>query len=110
MDDQQANTDLPQITPQPLSPGDESTARVAVEVATNPVLQNVTGGASQQVSITLPEEASDSELIEKEWVLKAKEVVAHTSDDPYTQQAHISKIKADYMKKRYGKDIKVGEG
>jgi hypothetical protein len=60
-------------------------------------------------SISIPEEANDLDLIEKEWVLKAKQIVAHTYEDPYTQQAEISKMKADYMKKRYGKDIKIAE-
>ena len=60
-------------------------------------------------AIPVPEEANDLDLIEKEWVLKAKQIVEHTFDDPYTQQAEISKMKADYMKKRWGKDIKTIE-
>ena len=50
--------------------------------------------------------AQDVDLIEKEWVQKAKEIVAHTIGDPYTQNKEINKIKADYIKKRYNKDIK----
>lgn len=61
-------------------------------------------------SMPVPEEANDIDLIEKEWVLKAKQIVQHTYDDPYTQQAEISKMKADYMKKRYNKDVKIAEG
>lgn len=52
-----------------------------------------------------PNIASDSDLIEKEWVDKAKEIVEHTKGNPYEQQKAISKFKADYMKKRYNKDI-----
>ena len=48
----------------------------------------------------------DADLIEKEWVLKAKEIVARTHGDPYEQNSEINKIKADYIKKRYNKDIK----
>lgn len=55
----------------------------------------------------LPEEANDLDVIEKEWVIQLKNIVSHTAQDPYTQQAEITKIKADYMKKRYNKDIKV---
>ena len=50
--------------------------------------------------------AADIDLIEKEWVLKAKAIVVHTHGDPYKQNKEINKIKADYIKKRYNKDIK----
>lgn len=55
--------------------------------------------------IPVPDEAADNDLIEKEWVLKAKQIVEHTSEDPFLQQQELSKIKADYMKKRYNKDL-----
>lgn len=55
--------------------------------------------------VTTPEEAADSDLIEKEWVIKAKQIVEHTAEDPFRQQEELSKMKADYMKKRYNKDV-----
>lgn len=55
--------------------------------------------------IQIPDEAGDSDLIEKEWVLKAKQIVDHTSEDPFTQQQELSKMKADYLKKRYNRDL-----
>ncbi len=55
--------------------------------------------------VPVPEEAGDGDLIEKEWVLKAKQIVEHTAEDPYKQQQELNKIRADYMKKRYNKDI-----
>lgn len=51
--------------------------------------------------------AADADLIEKEWVEKAKQIVAHTTGDPFMQNKEINKMKADYIKKRYNKDIKV---
>lgn len=51
--------------------------------------------------------AADVDLIEKEWVQKAKAIVAATQGDPFLQNKEINKIKADYIKKRYNKDIKV---
>lgn len=54
-----------------------------------------------------PTTASDEDLIEKEWVDKAKKIVAQTKDDPYTQEKEVSKLQADYLKKRYGKEIKL---
>lgn len=59
------------------------------------------------INITVPEEASDTDLIEKEWVERAKQIVDHTREDPYEQQKALSQMKADYMKKRYNKDIKL---
>lgn len=57
----------------------------------------------------MPAIADDTDLIEKEWVEKAKEIVARTKDDPYLQNKEMNKIKADYIKKRYDKDVKVSE-
>lgn len=54
--------------------------------------------------------ADDGDVIEKAWILKAKTVVEQTRDDPYRQNKEISRIKADYIKKRYNKDIKISEG
>ncbi len=63
----------------------------------------------EEMIVALPQEAQDTDLIEKEWVEKAKRIVEHTSDDPYVQQNELAKMKADYMKKRYNKDIKVSD-
>lgn len=53
--------------------------------------------------------AEDSDLIEKEWVVKAKQIVAATREDPHLQNKEMSRFKADYLKKRYNKDIKLEE-
>lgn len=57
----------------------------------------------------MPTIADDTDLIEKEWVMKAKEIVARTRHDPYQQNKQVEGFKADYMKKRYNKDIKLTE-
>lgn len=59
--------------------------------------------------VETPELANDVDVIEKEWVDKAKEIVEQTKDDPHKQNHNVSVLKADYMKKRYGKDIKLPE-
>lgn len=56
-----------------------------------------------------PTTAADEEVIEKEWVDKAKKIITQTKDDPYKQEKEVSKLQADYLKKRYGKDIKIAE-
>lgn len=53
--------------------------------------------------------AANSNLIEKEWVDKAKEVVAKTKNDPYSQKKAVSDIKADYIQKRFNKSIKTDD-
>lgn len=53
--------------------------------------------------------ADDTDLIEKEWVERAKEIVHKTKDNPYLQNKAIAKMKADYIKKRYNKDLRVQE-
>ena len=54
-----------------------------------------------------PQIADDIDVIEKEWVQKAKKIVDETREDPRKQKDMLSEFKADYMKKRYNKDIKI---
>lgn len=54
-----------------------------------------------------PATAADEDLIEKEWVERAKKIVASTKNDPYLQEQEVSKLQADYLKKRYGKEVKL---
>ena len=58
-------------------------------------------------AIDVPDVAEDIDLIEKEWVKKAKEIVNATYGDPYTQNNQISKMKVEYIKKRYNREIKT---
>jgi hypothetical protein len=51
--------------------------------------------------------AQDSDHIEPAWVNKAKEIIAQTHDDPYLQKDQMSKVKADYIMKRFNKQIKT---
>ncbi len=46
---------------------------------------------------------------DEEWVGKAREVIARTHDDPYAQSQALGKLKAQYIKARYNKDIKIGD-
>ncbi len=53
--------------------------------------------------------ADDVDVIEKEWVDKAKKIVSATKEDPYTQEREVSKLQADYLSKRYNKNLKLAE-
>ncbi len=57
----------------------------------------------------MPTIANDDDLIEKEWVDKAKKIIAETKDDPYRREREVSLLQADYLRKRYGKEIGVTE-
>lgn len=103
MSQNDSSQDLPEpstsTSTDPLSNGDMSLVNLDSNVP-NPV---------PAFNISVPEEASDTDLIEKEWVERAKQIVDHTREDPYEQQKALSQMKADYMKKRYNKDIKLPE-
>jgi hypothetical protein len=53
--------------------------------------------------------AADTDHIEHEWVDKVKNVVARTQDDPHLQKEQMSRIKAEYIQKRFNKTIKTDE-
>jgi hypothetical protein len=57
----------------------------------------------------MPAVAKDDDLIEKEWVNKAKEIVNETRDDPYKRDQEVNKLQVDYLKKRYGKELGITE-
>ncbi len=106
MDDDQVQEDpqiLPVIQVQGTSDGDDDAGGQSADFGGHVPLGQTMPDSS--ALIPLPDEAADSDLIEKEWVLKAKQIVEHTAEDPFAQQEELSKIKTDYLKKRYNKDI-----
>lgn len=56
---------------------------------------------------TNPAVAADEDLIEKEWVEKAKRVISETKHDPHAQERAVNQLQADYLNKRYGKVLKL---
>jgi hypothetical protein len=53
-----------------------------------------------------PTEAADVDVIEKEWVDQADKIVAQTKHDPYVEEEAVESLQQDYLKKRYGHDVK----
>lgn len=51
--------------------------------------------------------ADDADVIEKEWVVKAKTIVNNTRSNPNQQSNELSKFKAEYIKKRFNKEVKT---
>lgn len=88
------------------APPSQSTASPALPVPPIPVAVPV---VSTTGDATTPSVAADDDVIEKEWVNKAKKVVSDTKGDPYRQGHEVSKLQADYLQKRYGKQVKIPE-
>lgn len=74
---------------------------IAVPMAQQPVVADDT----TQPVVSLPSVANDDDLIEKEWVDRAKKVLAETKDDPYRREQEVNRLQADYLLKRYGREL-----
>lgn len=61
----------------------------------------------QANDVTAPSLAADDDLIEKEWVDSAKKIISETHDDPYRREQEVNKLQADYLRKRYGRELGV---
>jgi hypothetical protein len=79
-------------------------------VLPQPVQQVAEDTAQAQVVTNMPATAADDDLIEKEWVDKAKKIIADTADDPHRREEAISQLQRDYLRKRYGKELGVADG
>ncbi len=75
---------------------------------TQPSVNQPVSNDDNQLTVGLNEmSAEDLELIEKEWVEKAKEIVSRTQGDPYKQNIELNRVRAEYIKKRYNKDVRT---
>lgn len=61
------------------------------------------------VSTTTSITAGDVDVIEKEWVTKAKDVIEATRSNPSEQSIQLAKVKSQYLKTRFNKEIKTPE-
>lgn len=53
-----------------------------------------------------PQIADDVDVIEIEWINRAKEIINRTSNDPHSQEQEIDKLHQAYLQKRYGRTLK----
>lgn len=72
---------------------------VPVPVAPPPAVQ------ADDTATAVPTVAADEDLIEKEWVDKAKQIINQTKDDPYRREQEVGKLQAEYLRKRYGREL-----
>ena len=78
--------------------------------ATMPVLPPplpvpATDSAASASTSTTPAIAGDEDLIEKEWVDRAKQIIESTKDDPFRREQEVNKLQAEYLRKRYGREF-----
>ncbi len=59
---------------------------------------------------TTPAIADDVDVIEMEWVNQAKKVIKDNKDNPHAQEVAVEKLQRDYLKKRYGRELKTSSG
>jgi hypothetical protein len=72
-----------------------------------PAPQTVT--PSTQPTSDSPAVAGDEDVIEKEWVDKAKKIILETKDDPYGRSNRVNELQKDYLRKRYNKELGASE-
>lgn len=77
-------------------------AQIAMPALPAPVLQTAQLATPDDDT---PIVANDDDLIEKEWVDKAKKILVETRDDPYQREREISKLQIEYIRRRYGRQI-----
>ena len=79
-------------------------AQIAMPALPAPVLQTAQPVQAATTDDT-PIVANDDDLIEKEWVDKAKKILGETRDDPYKREREINKLQIEYIRRRYGREI-----
>lgn len=81
-------------------------------VASPPVVAPAPPPPAVSVPITsgAPAVAADDDVIEKEWVDKVKSIIALTKGNPYEQARAVAALQADYLRKRYNRQIGESNG
>lgn len=67
------------------------------------------GGPAYDATASASDKDGDNDALDEEWINKAKAIIGQTKHDPHLESAELSKVKADYLRIRYNKQIKVSE-
>lgn len=82
-------------------------SNVPFPVVTDPAISTTV--TDDAVSDDSPAIAGDDDVIEKEWVDKAKKIIQDTKGDPHQRTSKVNQLQKSYLKKRYGKELGVAE-
>jgi hypothetical protein len=95
--------------PLPFVPPADSAAPVPMPAQPIPILTGADPAAAAAAQAADNPSDEDIDALDEEWVNKAKAIVDRTKGDPYLESKEISKAKADYLRVRYNKKIKIAE-
>lgn len=98
----------PENRPQTQSVAVSSQAASDMALPSQSIATNLADSSTSD-STTVRSPADESDRIEKEWVDKAKNVIARTKDDPFEQKNEMSRMKAEYIQKRFNKTLKLDD-
>jgi hypothetical protein len=90
------NTGQPAAAQPPLTANDVAKAIAAAPMPVAPV-------------VPVPQTAADQDVVEPEWVDAAEQTIAHTAGNPYAEEEAVETLQTDYLKKRYGHEVKKPE-
>lgn len=91
-------------TPPPISPTVSDDASQIAQPISSTGIAPISDPSTSQQAI-----ADDVDVIEKQWVVNAKNIVEKTRNDPREQSKELSRFKAEYVQKRFNKELKVAE-
>ncbi len=77
----------------------------ATLVAPQHLVPQVDDATTAQQAATAASTTANVDVIEKEWVEKAKSIVAKTKDNPREQAEELTGMKREYIEKRFGKSL-----
>ncbi len=103
--------------PTPPAPGAIPAAGQALAQQQVPVVlpaqQAQTGGSVQQqlppAQSTADASSDNTTSLDEEWINKARAIVEQTKNDPYMESRELERAKADYLRIRYNKQLKIAE-
>ena len=76
-------------------------AAAAVPLVVDPAAAKTTPAIDTSTLIA----TEDEDVIEKEWVEKAKQIVTTTADDPHLRSDQVAALQKEYLHKRFNKEI-----
>lgn len=105
------NPGAAELTPQPSTASGQASQMTAASqppaLQATPVASVADAShAGNPPAVTGPMLAADVDVIEPEWVDKAEQVIKSSQGDPYSEEEAVEDLQRDYLKKRYGHDVK----
>lgn len=110
LSDESKNQEKSPLSPESQPAGQPSTSVIVVPVSTPVTIpddQSLVATPSTPTTDSTPSKGVDR--IEKIWVDRAKAIISQTKDDPFVQKNEVSKVKAEYIRKHFNKDVKLDD-